>query len=291
MLFSRHTDTHHHDQQNKHTTAKKPDDPDSRGLIVVGGGRYYLPQAIVLLRILRHELRSTLPVELFWYGDDEMDEASFKVRFCCCAVLHAVLCVLCFKCKHTRVPPLTIPKTKTKTIKAIAAELGPLRGGDLAKLPYPAHHLQGARLKGFPLKPYAVRHSSFKQALLLDCDVVLASDPAPIFDAPGFKALGNYFWADIYGDGMFDDAAYAWAGLNAAPVKAALKAGKGDFDRLVLVFFCLPFFVVCFALQHATTTIQTHQPPSPPPQKATPRAARCWSTAPRTSTRSSGRGG
>ena len=34
-----------------------------------------------------------------------------------------------------------------------------------------------------------------------------------------------------YGDGMFDDAAYAWAGLNAAPVKAALRDGKGPFDR------------------------------------------------------------
>ena len=47
------------------------------------------------------------------------------------------------------------------------------------------------------MKPYALLHSSFKQALLLDCDVVLASDPASLFDAPGFKALGNYFWADM----------------------------------------------------------------------------------------------
>lgn len=53
------------------------------------GGRYYLPQAIVLLRILRYKHRSKLPVEIFWHGDDEMDNTTLAVRghataaYCC----------------------------------------------------------------------------------------------------------------------------------------------------------------------------------------------------------------
>ena len=50
-----------------------------RGIVISAGGKYYLPQAIVLLRILRHNLKSTLPVELFWYGDEEMDDTSLSV--------------------------------------------------------------------------------------------------------------------------------------------------------------------------------------------------------------------
>lgn len=52
---------------------------NERGIVMSAGGQYYLPQAIVLLRILRHNHRSKLPVELFWYGDEEMDEATLQV--------------------------------------------------------------------------------------------------------------------------------------------------------------------------------------------------------------------
>lgn len=34
------------------------------------------PQAIVLLRVLRHTLNSSLPVELYWHGPNEMDDDS-----------------------------------------------------------------------------------------------------------------------------------------------------------------------------------------------------------------------
>jgi len=43
--------------------------------------------------------------------------------------------------------------------QAIKDEFSPLEGFDASKLPYPKHHLPGAKLKGFPMKPYALLHS------------------------------------------------------------------------------------------------------------------------------------
>lgn len=50
-----------------------------RGIVISAGGKYYLPQAVVLLRILRHNLNCTLPVDLFWLDSSEMDDVTFKV--------------------------------------------------------------------------------------------------------------------------------------------------------------------------------------------------------------------
>jgi hypothetical protein len=74
---------------------------NERGIVISAGGRYYLPQAIVLLRILRHKHRSKLPVEIFWHGDDEMDNTTLAVRGaaamycvydCICCLLFADCC-------------------------------------------------------------------------------------------------------------------------------------------------------------------------------------------------------
>lgn len=48
--------------------------------------------------------------------------------------------------------------------------------------------------------------------MLLDCDVVLMRDPAYIFDAPHYQTLGNYFWDDIYGVGMFNEELFDYVG-------------------------------------------------------------------------------
>jgi hypothetical protein len=52
----------------------------------------------------------------------------------------------------------------------------------------------------------------FKEAFLLDCDVILRRDPAFMFDAPLFRERGNYFWGDIYGVGMVKDEVFAYVG-------------------------------------------------------------------------------
>ncbi|WIA31646.1 hypothetical protein OEZ86_002526 [Tetradesmus obliquus] len=171
--------------------ALKQQTTHERGIVMSAGGRYYLPQAIVLLRILRYKHRSKLPVEIFWHGDDEMDNT---------------------------------------TLAALKAEFGPLEGYDASKLPYPKHHLPGAKLKGFPMKPWALLQSKFKEAFLLDCDVILRRDPAFMFDAPLFRERGNYFWGDIYGTGMVKDEVFPYVGLNMT-VRDALNEGKSDFNR------------------------------------------------------------
>jgi hypothetical protein len=52
----------------------------------------------------------------------------------------------------------------------------------------------------------------FKEAMLLDCDVVLARDPDIMFSSQGYRQYGNSFWGDIYGEGMFQDKAFGYVG-------------------------------------------------------------------------------
>lgn len=52
---------------------------NERGIVISAGGKYYLPQALVLLRILRHNLNCTLPIEIFWVDGSEMDDITLKV--------------------------------------------------------------------------------------------------------------------------------------------------------------------------------------------------------------------
>jgi hypothetical protein len=44
-------------------------------------------------------------------------------------------------------------------MQVLKQEFAPLEGYDVTKLPYPRHQLPGARIKGFPMKPYALLHS------------------------------------------------------------------------------------------------------------------------------------
>jgi len=61
-----------------------------RGIVISAGGKYYLPSAVVLLRVLRHNFKCTLPVEIFWLDGSEMDDTTFKV----CTV-HLQRCSFC----------------------------------------------------------------------------------------------------------------------------------------------------------------------------------------------------
>jgi len=52
------------------------------------------------------------------------------------------------------------------------------------------------RLAGWPLKPYALLHSRFRQVLLLDADNVPVRDPEYLFDCAEFTQTGALFWPD-----------------------------------------------------------------------------------------------
>lgn len=46
-------------------------------------------------------------------------------------------------------------------LQNLKAEFDPLEGYDVTKEVYPSHHLPGATLKGFPMKPYALLKSRY----------------------------------------------------------------------------------------------------------------------------------
>jgi hypothetical protein len=52
-------------------------------------------------------------------------------------------------------------------------------------------------LKGWPLKPYAMLHSRFRNVLLLDADNLPIVDPTYLFDQPEYERSGAVFWPDI----------------------------------------------------------------------------------------------
>ena len=51
-------------------------------------------------------------------------------------------------------------------------------------------------LNGWELKPYALRHSPFKEVLLLDADNVPVVDPTFLFETNEFRKRGTVFWPD-----------------------------------------------------------------------------------------------
>lgn len=53
------------------------------------------------------------------------------------------------------------------------------------------------RLGGWELKPYALRHSRFREVLLLDADNVPVKDPSDLFDHAVFRTTGALFWPDL----------------------------------------------------------------------------------------------
>ena len=52
------------------------------------------------------------------------------------------------------------------------------------------------RLKGWPLKPYSILHSKFREVLFLDADIVPVRDPTFLFVTEQFKKAGHIFWPE-----------------------------------------------------------------------------------------------
>jgi glycosyltransferase involved in cell wall biosynthesis len=50
---------------------------------------------------------------------------------------------------------------------------------------------------GWPLKPFALLHSRFREVLLLDADNVPAVNPEQLFDTPPYRQTGALFWPDL----------------------------------------------------------------------------------------------
>ena len=50
---------------------------------------------------------------------------------------------------------------------------------------------------GWPLKPYAIAHSRFREVLFLDADTVPLADPGQVFEWDAFRQSGLLLWPDV----------------------------------------------------------------------------------------------
>ncbi|KQW78964.1 hypothetical protein ASC89_11685 [Devosia sp. Root413D1] len=156
-----------------------------RGLVIVAGGARIFTNAYVLVHMLRHALKSELPVELWYFGQAEVSAAMAAL-----------------------IEPLGVRLVDANPV--IAAT--------------------GANIRdGWQLKSFALLHSGFAEALLLDADQVPISDPAACFDWPEYVEAGAVFWPDII-DLRSDNAVWALLGLE--PRRAvSLESGQMLVDR------------------------------------------------------------
>lgn len=58
------------------------------------------------------------------------------------------------------------------------------------------HEHPHRRLRGWELKPYAIKHSRFQEVLFLDAVNVPVRDPTYLFDSSEYVATGTVFWPD-----------------------------------------------------------------------------------------------
>lgn len=138
-----------------------------RGIVTCAGGPTYQTCAWVLFSLLR-KLGCTLPIECWYVGSGERDEAwqrwvgeEFGVS-CVDAVARGYV------------------------------------GHRFAETTHFRHHAYSAgAMHGYALKPFALLHSSFREVLFLDADNTPERDPAFLFDSPEFRETGAIFWPDL----------------------------------------------------------------------------------------------
>ncbi|HXG47253.1 MAG TPA: glycosyltransferase family 9 protein [Methylomirabilota bacterium] len=123
-----------------------------RGIVICGGGVRMFTNAWVTIRMLRH-LGCTLPIELWHWGEEELDETMRQLVTPC-----GVHCV--------------------NGLERCAPE---------------SHRL----FNGWAMKPLALLHSAFREALLLDADNLPVADPTFLFDAPPYREAGAVLWPDF----------------------------------------------------------------------------------------------
>jgi Mannosyltransferase putative len=147
-----------------------------------GGFRWAMHQIIVLRKVLN----STLPIEVFYGGEDDL------------------------------------PKEYQTFIHSLQTEFphaGPITAVDITqKFPDPDNIL------GLPgrwaMRPFSLLASSFKTAILTDADTIFLQDPRIILEEPKYKEFGSVFWHDRMLSQFSDDTAH-WADelLEAAKAK------------------------------------------------------------------------
>ena len=73
---------------------------------------------------------------------------------------------------------------------------------------------------GWAMRPYAMLASSFRKAMLIDADTVFLQDPRLLLDEPNFREHGSVFWHDrVQGPGRDDHYEYTVELLDLAKAR------------------------------------------------------------------------
>lgn len=127
----------------------------SRGLVLTAGTGQ-MRMATHLIATLRHYHQFKLPIEVYYYGTDDL-------------------------------PP---------TRRAFVESIGPdIRCIDLKGV-FGDPHEQLGLPGGWAIRPFAMLASHFKEVMLADADAVLLRNPEAFFNDPGYKKTGTLFWKD-----------------------------------------------------------------------------------------------
>ncbi|TKA21880.1 hypothetical protein B0A50_08616 [Salinomyces thailandicus] len=138
---------------------------EGRGIVIVAGDSASMQRVRLVVRQLKR-LKSTLPIEIHYYGDEiafadvaEVTDMWHDIRFNNLAEDHNLM--------------------KTHTAKPFNPAL-------------PKVHLPN-----YSFKTAAVINSRFAEALLLDSDNIPVIDPEELFQSETYKEFGTIFWPDI----------------------------------------------------------------------------------------------
>lgn len=180
---------------------------EGRGIVLCAGGLRLSANAYVALRRLRQ--LTQLPIELFHAGPAEL--------------------------------PSPVRSAWSREFKNLTFR--DLWQEDLERLPgSPAR----AALRGYPIKPFAMLCSSFREVLFLDADNFAVTNPEVLFEHPLYQESGALFWPDLPTARYSQDSLFQAFGLPARLNRSRLEFESG---QMVLdKGRCLPALVAACVL-------------------------------------------
>ncbi|KAF6260025.1 mannosyltransferase putative-domain-containing protein [Scenedesmus sp. NREL 46B-D3] len=161
----------------------------SRGILIVGGSRTHLGNAYILLRMLRQHLHCRLPIEVVYYGQQELDPAAAALVRDFMAAEEAA-----GRPRIALIDGLEVQEQHIGRLK-----------------PHPEH----VKLTSWVAKVHALCWvTSFQQVLLLDSDNLPVQDPEVLFGVPEFTSNGFLIWPDFWHNLWMDPAVYRLLNLS-----------------------------------------------------------------------------
>jgi hypothetical protein len=161
----------------------------SSGILIVGGSRTHLGNAFILLRMLRQQLQCNLPIEIVYYGQQELDPAA------------AALVTRFITAEEAAGKPQI---TLIDGLAVQQQQIGKLQ-------PHP----EAVKLTSWVAKVHALCWlTRFQQVLLLDSDNLPIQNPEVLFAVPEFTSSGFLIWPDFWHNLWMEPAVYRLLNLS-----------------------------------------------------------------------------